>query len=333
VAGAVVLVAGASGYVGGRLVPRLLEEGRQVRCLARDPGRLRGQPWLDRVEVVRGDVLDRATLPAALAGVDVAYYLVHSLAGAGDFALRDVGAGGAFGEAARASGVRRIVYLGGLGESSAALSPHLRSRQRTGEALRAAGVPVVELRAAIIVGAGSASFEIVRLLTERLPVMICPRWVYSRVQPIAIADALAYLVAAADAPIEGSGVVEIGGADVLSYGDMMREYARLRGRRRLLIPVPVLTPRLSSYWVHWITPMPAAMARPLIEGLRNEVVVRDPSARRLFPKIHPVGYIHAVSEALDELRAAGGEPARPHALRERGLRFPWPPRRARLPRA
>ncbi len=308
------LVTGATGYVGGRLVPRLLEAGRRVRVLARDPARLAGRPWAAQVEVVRGDVHDPATLAPALAGVDVAYYLVHSMGDHAAFATRDRDAARAFGEAARAAGVRRIVYLGGLGEADAPLSDHLRSRQETGEALRAAGVPVTELRAAVIVGSGSISFEMIRWLVERLPVMVCPRWVYQRIQPIAISDVLAYLVAAPGVEAAAGRIVEIGGADVLTYRDMMLVYAARRGLRRHLIPVPVLTPRLSSHWVRWMTPVPASIARPLVEGLRNEVVVRDDAARRLFPDIHPLGYGEAIDRALERLEAGEVETAWSDAL-------------------
>lgn len=308
-----VLVTGATGYVGGRLIPLLLAAGHHVRVLARDPARLEGRPWLSQVEVVRGDVLQPDTLPAALAGVEAAYYLVHSMGNSHDFHQRDLIAAGNFGAAARQAGVRRIIYLGGLGDEQADLSPHLRSRHATGDALRAAcaapdGSPAVcavtELRAAVIVGSGSLSFEMIRYLTERVPVMICPRWVFTRIQPIAIVDVLSYLVAALDAPQSTGRIVEIGGADVLTYGAMMTGYAQARGLRRWLLPVPVLTPRLSSYWVHWVTPVPATIARPLIQGLRNEVIVRDDSARRLFPHIQPLGYATALQMALSQLDAA-----------------------------
>lgn len=296
-----VLVTGATGYVGGRLVPRLLEAGYRVRVMARDPRRLAGRPWTAAVEIVAGDVLQPATLPAALAGVGAAYYLIHSMGGHGDFPDRDRQAARAFGAAAREAGVAQIVYLGGLGDPATALSEHLRSRQETGDALRAGGVPVTELRAAVIVGSGSLSFEMIRYLAERVPLMICPRWVYTRTQPIAIRDVLSYLVAALETPDCRGEIVEIGGADVVTYGEMMTGYARARGLRRWLVPVPVLTPRLSSLWVHLVTPIPAAIARPLVEGLRSEAVVRDRSAGRLFPRIAPVGYDEAVRRALAKL--------------------------------
>ena len=295
-----ILVTGATGYVGGRLVPRLLAAGHQVRVLARDPARLAGRPWERRVELVRGDVLDPATLGPALQGVEAAYCLIHSMDERPGFHERDLAAARTFGGAARAAGVARIIYLGGLGDDDASdLSPHLRSRHQTGRALAEAGVPVTELRAAVVVGSGSLSFEIVRHLVERLPVMVAPRWVYRRIQPIAIGDVLAYPVAAL-AVLESAGrVIEIGGADVLTYRDMMLGYARRRGLRRLLVPVPLLSPRLSSHWVHWMTPVPWGIARPLIEGLRSEVVVRDDLARRLFPAIAPLHHAEALEQALE----------------------------------
>lgn len=298
-----VLVTGATGYVGGRLVPRLLEAGYPVRVLVRDPGRLQGRAWLTQVEVARGDVGDPESVSAAMTGVLAAYYLIHGLHRGADFQVRDLAAARTFGNAAAAAGIQRIIYLGGLGDPRADLSPHLRSRQQTGEALREAGVPVTEFRAAVIVGAGSASFEMIRHLTERLPGMICPRWVFNRVQPIAVRDVLDYLIMALRTSSSTGRVIEIGGADVLTYAAMMLEYASVRGLRRVLLPVPVLTPRLSSYWVHWVTPIPAEIARPLIEGLRNDVVVRDALAASLFPNIRPVTYRMAVAAALAQLEA------------------------------
>lgn len=295
------LVTGATGYVGGRLVQRLLDSGRPVRVLARDPARLAGRDWEAAVQVVRGDVLDPATLPPTLAGADVAYYLVHSMRTGDAFHRLDLDAARAFGRAAKDAGVRRIVYLGGLGDPDTDLSEHLRSRQDTGRALAEAGVPVTEFRAGVIVGSGSLSFEIVRNLAERLPVMTCPRWVFTRTQPIAIRDVLDYLAAAPDTPGAAGRVIEIGGADVVSYADMIRGYSRVRGLRRWLVMVPVLTPRLSSYWVHWTTAVPASIARPLIEGLRNEAIVRDDAARTIFPSIVPMGFEDAVRRALENL--------------------------------
>lgn len=296
-----ILVTGATGYVGGRLVPALLARDLPVRCLARDPGRLAGRSWQDQVEVVAADALDPASLAGAFAGVKVAYYLIHSLAAGADYHERDLRAARNFATAARTAGVERIIYLGGLASSDAHLSKHLASRQATGDALREPGVPVTEFQAAVIVGSGSLSFEIIRYLTERLPVMVCPRWVYTRTQPIAIRDVVAYLGAAADRDDTAGRTIEIGGADVITYGDMMLGYAAVRGLRRWMLPVPLLTPRLSSLWIHLVTPVPAAIARPLIEGLRSENVVRRDDAATLFPDIVPLGYRAAVATALSRM--------------------------------
>jgi uncharacterized protein YbjT (DUF2867 family) len=295
------LVTGATGYVGGRLVPRLLAAGYRVRCLVRDRTRLQGRAWANQVEVVQGDILRPATLQGAMRGIDVAYYLIHSMASGSGFGQRDMEAAREFGQNARNAGVRRIIYLGGLGDPRTNLSAHLRSRQQTGEALREAGVPVTEFRAAVIVGSGSLSFEMVRYLSERLPVMICPRWVYTRVQPIAIRNVLEYLVAALETPDSAGQIIEIGGSDVLTYADMLRGYAKVRGLKRILLPVPVLSPRLSVYWLYLVTPIPRRIAAPLVEGLRNEVVVRDEKAQRLFPQIRPMDYLSAVRRALVRL--------------------------------
>jgi uncharacterized protein YbjT (DUF2867 family) len=296
-----VLVTGASGYIGGRLVPRLLASGVDVRCLARTPDRLAGRAWSadPAVTIVAGDALDPVALDRALEGCTTAYYLIHALAAGEGFAARDRDAARRFGEAAVRAGVQQVIYLGGLGEARADLSPHLRSRHETGEALRATGAPVTEFRAAVIVGSGSLSFEMIRYLTERVPVMICPRWVSTRCQPIAIRDVLAYLVAARGRAEAIGRVFEIGGPDVLTYGDMMKTYARLRGLKRWLVPVPVLTPRLSSYWVDLVTPIPSEIARTLVEGMRNEVIVHDDDARRLFG-IEPTPYATAVQSALED---------------------------------
>jgi len=298
-----VLVTGATGYIGGRLVGRLLNAGYQVRTLVRDASRLQGRQWADHVEVVQGDVLDLDTLPAAMAGVDAAFYLIHSMRDGADFHYRDLLAAHNFGIAAREARVQRIVYLGGLGEPDASLSPHLRSRQQTGAVLRDSGVQITEFRAAVIVGSGGISFEMIRYLAERMPVMLCPRLINTRVQPIGVRNVLQYLVAALDTPQSAGEIVEIGGADVMTYGKMFMEYAAVRGLRRRMIPVPVLTPSLYAHLVHYVTPVPLSLARPLIEGLRNEVIVRDDTAQRLFPGIQPMTYQMAVQRALMRLDA------------------------------
>jgi uncharacterized protein YbjT (DUF2867 family) len=309
-----ILVTGATGYIGGRLVPRLLEQGYRIRCLVRDASRLQGRSWQNAVEVVAGDVLQPDTLAPAMQGVQAAYYLVHSLGGGSGFHQRDLNAAGNFGAAARAARIERIIYLGGLAEASPALSEHLRSRQQTGDSLRSAGVPVTEFRAGVIVGSGSLSFEMIRYLTERVPVMICPRWVYTRTQPIGIREVLEYLTAALSVPESRGRIIEIGGAEIVTYGQMMTIYAEVRGLKRWMVPVPVLTPRLSSYWVNLVTPIPAVIARPLIEGLRSESVTHDQSARQLFPAIDPVGYRVSVERALARLQASDLETSWSDAL-------------------
>lgn len=309
-----VLVTGATGYIGGRFVPRLLHAGYRVRCLVRDATRVQGRAWRDDVELVEGDVLRPESLAAALRGVTVAYYFVHSLGAGLGFPERDVEAARNFGVAARETGVGRIIYLGGLGDSHTELSAHLRSRHDTGDALRKSGVPVTEFRAGVIVGSGSLSFEMIRYLAERVPVMICPRWVYTPVQPIAIRNVLDYLLATLTTPASTGEIIEIGGADVVTYGEMLTIYAEVRGLRRWLLPVPVLTPRLSSWWVHFITPIPAVIARPLIDGLHNKVVVRDNRAQQLFPAIDLLDYRTAVKIALIKLDTGAVETAWSDAL-------------------
>ncbi len=297
-ADAPVLLTGASGYVGGRLLGRLEAGGHKVRCLARRPDFLARRAGSE-TEVVEGDVLRPETLPAALSGIHTAYYLIHSMGNAGDadFEAQDRAAAENFGRAAREAGVRRIIYLGGLGDETDQLSPHLRSRHEVGRVLRASGVPVVEFRASIVIGSGSVSFEMLRALVERLPVMVTPRWVRVVAQPIAIGDLLAYLEAALDVAIEDSPIYEIGGADFVSYGDLMKEYARQRGLRRVMFSVPVLTPRLSSLWLGLVTPLYARVGRSLIESICHETTVRDDRARHDF-KIEPMGVEAAIASAL-----------------------------------
>ncbi|WP_275558841.1 SDR family oxidoreductase [Streptomyces sp. 5-6(2022)] len=304
------LVTGATGYIGGRLVPELLAAGHQVRCVARSPGKLRDQPWAGRVETVRGDVTDEESVGAAMEGVDVAYYLVHALGTGSGFEETDRRAARIFGARARAAGVRRIVYLGGLtpeGVPEGALSPHLRSRAEVGRVLLDSGVPTAVLRAGVIIGSGSASFEMLRYLTERLPVMVTPRWVRTRTQPIAVRDVLRLLVGCATLPDEVHRAFDIGGPDVLTYRAMMRRYARVTGlRRRLIVPVPVLTPGLSSLWVGLVTPVPGAIARPLVESLRHEVVCAERDITRHVPDPPggPLGVDRALELALRRIRDA-----------------------------
>ncbi len=299
-----VLITGATGYIGGRLVPALVSAGHRVRCMARDPARLAGR--FEDVEIVRGDVFDEPSMREALTDTQVAYYLVHSMSDdRHDFTRSDRLAAEQFGRAAKAAGVERIVFLGGLGVDDEKLSKHLRSRHEVGDILRASGVPVIEFRAAIIMGSGSVSFEMIRYLTERLPLMIAPRWVSTRCQPIGIREVIAYLVAVLDFADPNGHIFEIGGADVLSYRELMLHYAAARGLARKIIVVPFFTPRLSSYWVHLVTPIPASIARALIDGLRNEVVVHDTAARTAFPAIVPAGYDEALRRALDRYLTTG----------------------------
>jgi uncharacterized protein YbjT (DUF2867 family) len=286
------LVTGATGYVGGRLVPRLLAAGHEVRCLTRDPQRLRDVPWAAQVEIVKGDVTE--PLGTALDGVDVVYYLVHSL-GRGDFEDIDRASAANVAAAARDAGIGRIVYLGG---PEAGSSAHLRSRTEVAQILLDSGVPTVVLRAAVIIGSGSASFEMLRYLTERLPVMVTPRWVRNRIQPIAIRDVLRYLVAAADAfPAGANRAFDIGGPDVLTYAEMMHRYARAAGlRRRVILPVRPLTPKLSALWVGLITPVPNAIARPLVASLVHEAVANERDIAEFVPD--PPDGLTGIDDAL-----------------------------------
>jgi uncharacterized protein YbjT (DUF2867 family) len=290
-----ILITGATGYVGGRLREALEARGLPVRCLARRPEYLATRV-APRTEVVAGDCLRPETLDAALQGVETAFYLVHSMGSAGNFEDEDRAAALNFGAAAARAGVRRIVYLGGLGDSSRELSRHLRSRQETGAWLRKGGVPVIELRASVILGSGSLSFELIRNLVERLPVMLCPTWVRVLAQPIAIEDVVAYLEASLTLPAEDR-ILEIGGSDRVSYADIMLEYARQRGLRRVLVPVPLLTPRLSSLWLGLTTPLYARVGRKLIESIRHPTVVTDDTALRTLP-IRPMGVASAIERAI-----------------------------------
>ena len=297
-----ILLTGATGYVGGCLLDELQRRGHTVVCLVRRPERLAGRTSAT-TEIIQGDAANPADLARACAGVEVAYWLVHSMEGGVDFERADRLAAERFAAAATAAGVRKIVYLGGLGADDDRLSPHLRSRQEVGSILRASGLDVIEFRASIIIGAGSFSFDLVRMLVERLPVMICPAWLATPTQPIAIADIVAYLVAAADLPSDGPRIFEVGGPDKVSYGAIMHEYARQRGLRRLMIPVPVLTPRLSGLWLKLVAPRYAKVGRKLIDGLKNPTVVTNDAARRAFPLV-PRDLRTAVGEALRSEDAA-----------------------------
>jgi len=291
-----VLLTGATGYVGGRLLPALEARGIRVRCLARRPEFLAGRTG-PGTEVVAGDVLDGGSLKRALAGIDTAYYLVHAMGSGSGFEEREREGARRFAQTARASGVRRIVYLGALGRDDGPLSPHLRSRQEVGRILRDSGVPTLELRASIVIGSGSLSFEMIRALVERLPAMITPRWVHVAAQPIAIGDLIAILIEALDLPLPACRVLEIGGAYRVSYGELMTEYARQRGLRRVMIPVPFLTPRLSSLWLGLVTPLYARVGRELIDSIVHATEVRDDSARDVF-RVRPMGVREAIATAL-----------------------------------
>ena len=316
-----ILLTGATGYVGGRLLQALERHGVRLRCMARRPEIL-----LPRVaastEVVAGDVLDRDSLDSVLEGVKVAYYLIHSMGASGSFEENDRRAAQNFAEAASEAGVERIIYLGGLGNEDEELSAHLRSRQEVGELLSARGVPVLEFRASIVIGSGSLSFEMIRSLVERLPIMITPKWVMRSAQPIAIEDLIFYLIAALDRFDSQSQMFEIGGADQVSYADIMRVYARFRGLRIRMIPVPVLTPYLSSLWLGLVTPLYARIGRKLIESIVHSTVVRDESALREF-NIQPMGIEAAIRRALENEDNAIAETRWSDALSSSGSLPVW----------
>lgn len=286
-AGKHVAIAGATGYIGGRLAPRLVDDGYMIRCLVRSPGKLAGRAWATNpaVEIREADLADSTSLAKNLAGCEAAFYLVHSMTSAGaEYADRDRQLALQFASAAREAGVKRIIYLGGLGETGSDLSEHLSSRREVEAALASTGVPVTVLRAAMIIGSGSASFEILRYLVERLPVMITPKWVSTPCQPIAVRNVIGYLAGALSVSETTGGVFDIGGPEVLCYRDIMRIMAQELGLRpRWIIPVPVLTPRLSSYWIHLVTPLSHDIAKPLAEGLKNPVVCRESRITRLIP--------------------------------------------------
>ena len=299
------LVTGATGYIGGRLVPELLDAGHDIRVLVRDEAKAKAHLWAHDVEIVTGDATEAADVRAALDGVDVAYYLLHSIGTGGDFAETERRIASTFADAAADAGVQRIVYLGGMVPEDEELSEHLRSREQVGDVLLESGVPTAVLQAGVVIGSGSASFEMLRYLTERLPVMVTPRWVHSRIQPIAIRDVLRYLVGCADLPAEVNRRFDVGGPDVLTYLEMMQGYAKVAGLpRRRVLPVPVLSPWLSSHWVGLITPVPAGLARPLVESLRNTVVAGDQDIKQYVPDPPDglIGYERSVELALTKIR-------------------------------
>lgn len=315
-----ILLTGATGYVGGRLLSALECDKRRVRCLARRPEFLRPRV-ASSTEVVEGDVLKKDTLGPALKGVDVAYYLVHSMGSKGEFVEEDREAAAFFSEAARAAGVKRLIYLGGLGHEED-LSHHLASRQEVGRVLRQSGIPTLEFRASIVIGSGSLSFEMIRALVEKLPVMVTPRWVRSKAQPIGIEDVIAYLVRALEVPLDESRVFEIGGADQASYGQIMAEYAHQRGLKRRIIPVPVLSARLSSLWLGLVTPLYARVGRKLIDSLRHDTVVRDNSACEVFG-VRPLGLTKAIERALKNEDHDFAQTRWSDALSSKGVQSRW----------
>lgn len=297
-----ILVTGATGYVGGRLVPRLIEAGYRVRVLVRDPARLQGRSWLNKVEVISGDALLPEMLLTALKDVSIVYYLIHGRQGGKDDAERDLQVARNFAHAAEQMNVERIIYLGELVDPTSDLSPYLRARHETGYILRYGGVPVTEFRAGMIVGSGSVLFEMVRYLGEREPLLLCPAWFFSQAQPIAIRDVLSYLIDAIKTPESVGRLIEIGGPTLLTYAEMLLEYAKERNLKRYLIRLPVNAPRLSAYWVHMVTPIHWRLVLPLIEGLRAKLIVRDETARKLFPQIKPIDFRTAVHLALGRIQ-------------------------------
>ena len=291
-----ILLTGASGYIGGRLLSLLLERGNKVRCLIRRESSKENFD-LDKVEVAVGNVLDMESLGAALSGVHTAYYFIHSMGDNEDFEQTDRRAAENFAVACSAAGVSRVVYLGGLGRGSDKLSKHLRSRQEVGDILRSSSAQVIEFQASIVIGSGSLSFEMIRALVERLPVMICPKWVRILAQPIAIEDVLAYLTEVLDQPVGESAIYEIGGPEAVSYGELMKRYAKQRGLKRYMIPVPYLSPYLSSLWLGLVTPLYSRVGRKLVDSLRNETLVTDNSAKEKF-SITPRSVDEAIARAL-----------------------------------
>ena len=293
-----ILVTGATGYVGGRLIPKLLERNYKVRVLVRNPERLKNKSWYNEVEIFKGNVLKSKSIIGLFKNIHTAYYLIHSMENYKNFEETDLKAANIFSEIAKKEGLERIVYLGGLASEKKNLSKHLKSRHDTGLELSKCGINIIEFRANVIVGSGSLSFEMIRNLTERIPIMICPKWVYTKTQPIAISNVLDYLITVLEIDFKKNEIIEIGGKDILTYGDMIKQYAKTRNLKRFLIPVPVLTPKLSSYWVHWTTPLSANITKPLVEGLKNESIVKTNLAKKYFPKIELISYKDSVKKAI-----------------------------------
>ncbi|GAB1471330.1 SDR family oxidoreductase [Chloroflexota bacterium] len=309
-----ILITGATGYVGGRLVPKLLEAGYRVRCLVRDPSRLQGRAWLKNVEVAAGDALNPQELASAMKDVSVAYYLMHGKQGGKLSAERDIQAAHNFARAAEEEGIEQIIYFGELVDPTADLSPYLRSRHETGFTLRHGKTPVTEIRAGMIIGSGSALFEMIRYLTEREPILICPAWFFSYAQPIAIRDVITYLVDVLKTPDAIGRVIEVGGPSRLTYADMLLGYAKVKNLRRWLIRTPFYASRLSAYWVHMVTPIHWRVVAPLIEGLRAQLIVRDETAKKLFPQIQPTDFQTAVQFAVSRVQRDDVETSWSNAL-------------------
>jgi uncharacterized protein YbjT (DUF2867 family) len=303
-----ILVTGATGYIGGQLIPRLLERGCRVRYLARDASRLQSRSWFSQVEIIQCDLNDCELLRKTMEDIAVAYYLVHNMAHGQHYHELDSTAASNFASVASAAGVEQIIYLGGLADPNANIGSHMRSRIQTGIILRQGSVPVTEFRASLIIGPGSISFEMIRYLTEQIPFLVGPRWLHNRSQPIAIQNVLDYLLAALETPASKGKVIEIGGPQILTYAEAMLEYARLRGLTRRLLTLPVAPVRLMAYWVGKLTPVPESIAAPLIDGMRSDSVVRDDAAQKIFPDIQPMDYQAAVTCALRQLSPSQVEP-------------------------
>ncbi len=307
-----ILVTGASGYIASQLIPLLLERGLKVRCLVRNTELLETRKWYAEVEVVCADLTQPESLPPALEGVTSAYYLVHSMSSGQNYIEQDLKAAHDFAALAKQTGVKHIIYLGGLADPQAKIAPHMRSRIQTGEALRIAGLPVTEFRASVIIGPGSISFELIRYLTEQFPIIVCPRWMPNLAQPIAIQNILDYLMAALDLPDPESQIFEIGGSDVMTYSEIMLRYAHLRGLQRRVLILPFNPVGILAYFMSWFTPVPPAISRPLVEGLRSHSIVRNDTAQQTFPDIQILDYDSAVRKSLARLDPDQVEPVWRH---------------------
>ncbi|GJL79549.1 MAG: hypothetical protein NPINA01_25380 [Nitrospinaceae bacterium] len=295
-----ILIVGATGYIGQKLIQRLKETGNPIRCLVRNPRSFKENPS-QQIQIQQGDLIDFESIKNAFTGIDTAFYLVHSLDVKRDFEKQEQKAATNFANAAKSANIKRIIYLGALGnEEEGPLSPHLQSRKEVGNILRSSGVPVLEFQASIILGSGSLSFEMIRTLSERLPAMLMPKWVFVKAQPIGVADVLEFLMQGIDIKMQHNEIIEIGGPEQVSYKDLISEYCRQRKLQRLLIPVPVLTPWLSSLWLELVTPIYARVGRKLVESIKNPTVVKNDKASRVFPGIHPRGISEAIGKAIHE---------------------------------